>query len=279
MLLKRFIIIGSWCLCLAAGGYFHGTMNVPSSYAISTMPSVPEIKISGEFHILWKDSLAGGQTQDTMDYILIDNQNQWIRLRIEDNGRISRTSLFSMNHTYVVVKGEGFLFPDRNSSTFSGYSIDVHSIEPKEQENKKNSSQESLSSIHHYSMKWATILCRFADAGKDAPYPVTYFERIIGSEYPGLNHYWQEVSYGSMNLNGSAVSGWHTLPLPLSSYISSGGADLRKLMQDCTAAALPYIPLSTFDGQSPELHCTDSPSLSFYLPVLRPLWVRKGFDR
>lgn len=40
---------------------------------------------------------------------------------------------------------------------------------------------------------FATILCKFADVPAE-PDRVAYFERLLGSAYPGLDHYWREVS-------------------------------------------------------------------------------------
>lgn len=83
----------------------------------------------------------------------------------------------------------------------------------------------------------ATILCRFADSPAVFPRERPYFEGVMGSAEPGMNHYWREASYGKANLDGSAVFGPYVLPLPRSSYIVGGLADLEKLASDCTAAA------------------------------------------
>ena len=64
------------------------------------------------------------------------------------------------------------------------------------------------------SQAWVTILCRFGDATDVTPYPVSHYEKLMGASYPGLGHYWREVSYGKVNLTGSMVVGWYNLPRP-----------------------------------------------------------------
>ena len=71
----------------------------------------------------------------------------------------------------------------------------------------------------HGPQPFATILCKFVDVPAE-PDPVAYFERLLGSAYPGLDHYWREVSYGAISLTGSIVTGWHDLPYPQSDYLT-----------------------------------------------------------
>ena len=79
------------------------------------------------------------------------------------------------------------------------------------------------------SQAWVTILCRFADATDVTPYPVSHFEQLMGSSYPGLDHYWREVSYGNIpDLAGSVVVGWYNLPRPRSYYVYDQDEDGRR---------------------------------------------------
>src|SRR5207245_2130638 len=60
---------------------------------------------------------------------------------------------------------------------------------------------------------WVTILCRFADSSTVTPRSVSWFNTLmLGTTPPGLDHYWRELSFNNVNLTGSAVYGWHTLP-------------------------------------------------------------------
>ena len=104
------------------------------------------------------------------------------------------------------------------------------------------------------SQAWVTILCRFADATDVTPYPVSHFEKLMGSAYPAMGHYWKEVSYGNINLTGSVVVGWYNLPRPRSYYVSlnEDGVESFELpnraVEDCTAAADADVFFPDFDG-------------------------------
>ncbi|GAA4795405.1 hypothetical protein [Lysobacter hankyongensis] len=88
---------------------------------------------------------------------------------------------------------------------------------------------------------WATLMCKFSDIASEQK-PQSFFQSQYGSAVGQLDHYWQEVSYGQINLAGSAAYGWATLPQPRSYYVTRDEAankdkvDLAKLFQDCTAA-------------------------------------------
>jgi hypothetical protein len=78
-----------------------------------------------------------------------------------------------------------------------------------------------------------TVLCKFADVAGEPETPA-FFERLLGSQYSGLGDYWREVSYGKLSLDGSAVTGWLTLPARKAAYLNPDGKpDLDKLAQDC----------------------------------------------
>ncbi len=105
------------------------------------------------------------------------------------------------------------------------------------------------------SQKWVTILCRFADARNVTPYPVDHYERMMESFYPGLGHYWNEVSDGNIpDLAGSRVVGWYNLPRTRAFYISDRDgdgeeeADLDAAAEDCTAAADAEVFFPAFEA-------------------------------
>ena len=104
------------------------------------------------------------------------------------------------------------------------------------------------------SQAWVTILCRFGDATNVTPYPVSHYEKLMGSAYPGLEHYWREVSDENLpNLNGSVVVGWYNLRRPRAYYVSDTDgdgeedADLERAARDCTAAADADVFLPDFE--------------------------------
>lgn len=88
---------------------------------------------------------------------------------------------------------------------------------------------------------WVTLMCKFADQPTEQK-SLSFFQGQYGNAVGQLGHYWQEVSFGQINLAGSNAYGWATLPEPRSYYVTfdtatnKDKADLTKLFQDCTAA-------------------------------------------
>ncbi len=92
--------------------------------------------------------------------------------------------------------------------------------------------------------RWITIACKFNDIA-DEQKTVGFFNGQYGNGPGQLGHYWQEVSYGKVNLTGSSAYGWFSLPQPRSYYFTTVDgkekANLGDLFRDCTGAADPQV--------------------------------------
>ncbi len=99
--------------------------------------------------------------------------------------------------------------------------------------------------------RWVTVACKFSDIAAE-PKPISFFQGQYGTDPGQLGHYWQEVSYGKVNLTGSSAYGWFTLPQPRSHYIKTvngeDDADLDLLFEDCAAAADPTVDFTGVQG-------------------------------
>jgi hypothetical protein len=95
---------------------------------------------------------------------------------------------------------------------------------------------------------FVVILCRFADV-QETWQTRADFEKLLFGE-AGVDAYWREASYGQINLAGSKVVGWYTLPGGTAAYRMAGGAevDLYRLSADCTAAADADVHFSDYFG-------------------------------
>lgn len=91
------------------------------------------------------------------------------------------------------------------------------------------------------SQPWVNILCKFADK-TDEPRTPSNVNSLFSSTEPGLNHYWQALSYNAININGTqTVSQWRTLPEPRSFYVYEDEnqqevVDLSAIADDCASA-------------------------------------------
>lgn len=99
---------------------------------------------------------------------------------------------------------------------------------------------------------FVTVLCRFADTAGVTPQPPAYFARAMDTTYPRMGHYFGELSYGQMDLAGSQVAGWYTLPRPMAAYLPPGGTvydwDHDALIRDVIAVADADVDFHSFYG-------------------------------
>ena len=97
------------------------------------------------------------------------------------------------------------------------------------------------------SQPWVSILCKFSDIAAE-PENLAFFQGMYANAPGGLDHYWREVSYDTIDVAGSTAVDWVTLPNPQTFYVPTPGsgttANLGALFTDCTAAADPFIDYS-----------------------------------
>jgi len=95
---------------------------------------------------------------------------------------------------------------------------------------------------------YAVVLCKFADIPAE-PLPPAAYERMYGRAVGGADAYYREVSRERLNLEGTTVVGWLTLPRPRSGYtLADGEANLGLMSSDCLGAADAQLDFSTFGG-------------------------------
>lgn len=100
------------------------------------------------------------------------------------------------------------------------------------------------------SQPFLTILCKLAGVTVE-PEPTPYFRDLVSAPADGLSAYWHEVSFGNINLDGSAVIGWRDLPGDPASYRNSNGnMDFERLASDCITRSHPGPDRRKFAGLS-----------------------------
>lgn len=89
---------------------------------------------------------------------------------------------------------------------------------------------------------WVSILCKFSDEVAE-PKPLAFFQGMYANAYPGVDHFWRQLSYEKVTLQGSGAYGWYTLPHPRSYYVYDQNGDSvpdlnhQRAADDCSAAA------------------------------------------
>jgi len=94
---------------------------------------------------------------------------------------------------------------------------------------------------------WAVIKCKFSDQS-DAP----AFDPLFITGPYGMAGYWLGVSYGQLNLDGSAAypanGGWYTLPITLAQARAFPAGTRRSQIIDACVAAATDVDFSKFYG-------------------------------
>lgn len=219
--------------------------------------------LSGWFHTIWGDRPAdtGEPTSPhgTARYGLIDSEGRWTDLAVAEEAMTSLGGLLTINRQPVVLTGDW----QRQLAAFgqaqegeSETRFHVQSIQRQAPLVAQALADATpLAAAVSGSQRWVTVLCRFADSTGITPHEKPWFDTLmLGGSYPGMDHYWQELSFNQINLSGSLVAGWFNLPQPRSYYVydsnGNGSADLNhgRAAQDCAAAANTEVYFPNFIG-------------------------------
>ena len=179
------------------------------------------------------------------EYVITDSNGQSTRLDIDEGALRGAGGTTALNGTVVTVTGRfsgsmaGRAVESGSAAVFSVESILLSEFGPGADQSRV---APVVARAVSGSQSWISILCRFSDV-VDEPKTLSYFQNMYGSTYPGLDHYWREASYDTVNVLGSGAVGWYTLPQPRSYYIydanGDGKANLNhsRAVEDCTGVA------------------------------------------
>ncbi len=213
--------------------------------------------LTGWFSFIVADYPSESDRDSEITYGLTDDLGQYHELLIDIELMQPFGGPIALNRKRVTVEGEWEEVGSDETEKFWVYSIEV-AASPSTASQRRSFAADSFSakpapsrlalpaaetnSHVRGSQAWVTILCRFGDSTNVTPYPVSYYEGLMGASDSGLAHYWRELSYGKINLTGSKVAGWYNLPRPRSYYVYDRDGDgeedfdSERLVQDCIAA-------------------------------------------
>ncbi len=95
--------------------------------------------------------------------------------------------------------------------------------------------------------KLVVVLCKFTDK-TDEPNPASFYERMFnesGAGQQGVFDYWQNVSYGQLDLTGTVVKGWYEMPKTLAEYAA---LDRNAKVDTCATMADPDVDFNDYAG-------------------------------
>src|SRR5262249_49363674 len=232
-------------------------LSVAGTLAMMSQPALAQGQsLSGWLHVIWADPSADANGEPGPRYVLIDDQDQWTEVKLDEDRLRPRGGPLAFNRKRVTITGEweeglpggqgGGFAPRRR--------LRVDVIRAAQGAGAPAAPLAAAPLAVTGSQPWVTILCRFADFPTVTPRPKRYFDTLLAGVYPGLDHYWREVSYDNVNIAGSVVVGWYNLPQPRSYYVydqnGDGQVDLdfQRAKNDCTAAADADVFFPNFVG-------------------------------
>ncbi|MEX2281852.1 MAG: putative Ig domain-containing protein [Gemmatimonadota bacterium] len=199
--------------------------------------------VSGQLEIVWGDPPSGGDAR--IQYFLRDDAGNSRRVDIDDTTfRVMGGLPGIRNQRFTATLDPPTAAPATASWRVRTLSRDYIVAPP-----SFDLAQTSALSNTMVSRPYVTVLCRFADAPNTTPAPKEHYEQLMGAAYPGVNHYWTEVTEGLTDLAGSIVVGWYTMASPRASYLNAdSSANLTRLQQDCMGAADADVHFPSYSG-------------------------------
>jgi M6 family metalloprotease-like protein len=211
-----------------------GCQNEPTAPPVETTPRVglAARPLEGWLHIVWVDPSPPDRPA-LVRYSLVDAQGHATELDLEPGLAARWGGAAGLDRRKVRVDG----------NPIAGGRLRVRSIEP-----VAGPAGAEPAAVQIGAHPYITILCKFSDIAAEPHTVAKYTAWTAGTSYPGLDLYWREMSYNKMNITGSTVVGWYTLPHPMSYYYNEYGSDVIALATDCTAAANPDVNFPQFYG-------------------------------
>ena len=140
-------------------------------------------------------------------HMLVDDKGRATKLEVPDSVIAAAGGRTAINQRRVTVRGQILsALPSAGSAAASPFEVDAIAVDGSAT-SMPAASPLGAEALVSGSQKWVSILCRFGDSPTVTPYPKTWFETLmLGAAAPSLDHYWREVSFGTINLTGSVVA-------------------------------------------------------------------------
>jgi M6 family metalloprotease-like protein len=196
-----------------------------------------EETVSGVLHVVWGDPPDGAPLLRTY---LIEDDGASHELRLDETQLRELGGISALDRRRATVTGSRVtLRRTRVSGPLRVQSIGLGA--------------ETQSALLFGPQPFANLACRFSDVPGE-PETIAWFDGLMSGTEPQLDHYWRDVSYDNVNIQGSQAFGWYELPKPKSGYYGDFDGDgqneilLGDLAQDCVAAADPFVDFSPYIG-------------------------------
>ncbi|GAB4527242.1 MAG: hypothetical protein OHK0046_44860 [Anaerolineae bacterium] len=217
----------------------------PSNAVVSSQPTedpVPLIDLSGSSSQIVLEGFLSVIHFDPAPGSGLPYYNE-VRLTTADGSIYTLTSHYAQVRQYINenVQVFGRIVATPQSGSIAA-TVQVDELLP-----LGNEPQDEFFDVIAGNFNYINVLCRFSDSTGNPPVEPAYFDQLFSADYPGINHHWTTVSYGTVSLNGTeTVSKWYTMSQPLSYYVSN--PDESELANDCITASNADVDFSQYAG-------------------------------
>lgn len=212
-----------------------GVMQPLQTAQASATGQAADTSLSGWFTVIWGDSKQGDPAPT--NFRLDSANGSSTLLQISNELAAPYGGVLALNGKYITVSGARTASAAGQTQAFQVTSLSVP---------QTRAATEAPLAVSG-SQPWVTVMCKFSDISAE-PKTLSYFQNMFSSTKPGLDHYWREVSYNTVNILGSSAVGWYTLPQPRSYYIPNGSLDFTRATNDCVAQANPDFNFANVVG-------------------------------
>ena len=214
--------------------------------ACPTAALAQQASVSGRLTSIWEDPLPERGTP-RLRHFLSRHTGEMVPLRVSESQLRAVGGAEGSTGQYVEVTGS-WRAPRRTPGASADRELEVSSvhfaIDP------LGAFSEPQGAPIYGSQPWVTVLCRFSDFPTTEPHSLTWYQDLLGTAEPQLDHYWREVSFDQANVAGSVAHGWYDLPNEKAYYVndSTRVANLQLLKEDCAAVADADIYFPNYVG-------------------------------
>jgi len=197
------------------------------------------LTIDGTINVIWTDPLPGFPGEPGMLYRLVDANRQRWKLDLDPSQLADIGGAAGLRGRRVEVTG--------SAVTGRDLTLAVKDI--------ALSGEKEMPLPIMGSLPYIWIRLRFSDDSTE-PRDMAWFLTQALGDYPSMNHYWNQVSYGNVDILGSYVTTtWIEMPGPRSDYVSApdpehefGIFNAELAREHAIIVADPHVDFSQYAG-------------------------------
>lgn len=251
MVIKR-TIVTALCTFFLVSSISVAQQNIPAPQTDISLPGHAQTLV-GSLEVLVGDPPPGSRQPARYRFYLRADNGQSYELSPDPGLKASRAEMIRWAGKRVTISS---VVPDQTLNTRKTEQmlvVSAISLVAGGSKTGKTTDRQTIQAIQSGSKPWVTVFCKFSDIETE-PARGSFYEDMYSSSAGGLDHYWRENSYESMNIEGSSSSvQWVDLPGTFESYmtetteidgVTTPSPNLTMLFDDCISATDNLVDFS-----------------------------------